>query len=132
MVLIAVDHAFCAACTNRWFHNHATCPLCRLDCRFVNGFAPYTPRRAANATNAANAVADTVAADTVSNTVDNGDRAAAEQMRAEEAESQCALLTVQVSSLESAKFQLQATLDAIHSDLAHELSHELHTLSSPP
>jgi hypothetical protein len=34
------EHAFCATCTNRWFHSHPTCPLCRHDCRFANGFTP--------------------------------------------------------------------------------------------
>ena len=43
--LLPCSHAFCEDCTTRWMASHTTCPMCRLDCRFVNGFAPFKPRR---------------------------------------------------------------------------------------
>jgi len=43
--LLPCSHAFCEDCTTRWMESHTTCPMCRLDCRFVNGFAPFKPRR---------------------------------------------------------------------------------------
>ena len=56
--LLPCSHAFCAPCTNRWFHSHTTCPMCRLDCRFVNGFAPYVaPERRSRARMESSAVA---------------------------------------------------------------------------
>jgi len=43
--LLPCSHAFCEACTARWMDSNTTCPMCRLDCRFVNGFAPFKPKR---------------------------------------------------------------------------------------
>ena len=43
--ILPCSHAFCEDCTVRWMATHTTCPMCRLDCRFVNGFAPFKPRR---------------------------------------------------------------------------------------
>ena len=31
--LLPCEHAFCSKCTSRWFDNHTTCPMCRLDCK---------------------------------------------------------------------------------------------------
>ena len=36
VVELPCRHVFCAKCTTKWMESHTTCPLCRLDCRFVD------------------------------------------------------------------------------------------------
>ena len=35
MKVLPCAHAYCAACTTRWFTGNTTCPLCRKDCRSI-------------------------------------------------------------------------------------------------
>ena len=43
--VLPCQHAFCEACTSRWMESNTTCPMCRCDCKFVNGFKPFKPKR---------------------------------------------------------------------------------------
>lgn len=47
--LLPCSHAFCEACCGKWMAHNTTCPMCRLDCRFVNG-TPLAARRSPAAT----------------------------------------------------------------------------------